>query len=343
MNKPKFDPNQTFEAVKPVFDPNAAYNAVEEVPKEEVGQLESMLRGASQGLTLGFGDEIVGGLESAFTDKSYTQARDESRLANEAARAANPATYLGSEVAGSIGASFVPGMGATTIPRLVAMGAVQGLGSSTADLTKGEVLGAAKDTALGAGIAGTIGTAAPYVGKAIKGLGKGLSNVAEGAGEILQNEGSKTLSKAMGIQRGVSNIRAGTDTLFKTPSKIFNTKFMSSVERKISEQTTPISKRTGDIIDYGILPSLAVTGNPGPAAALYVGKKIIQTPIAQKTIAVGLDKIGDILKKTPQFFGKFAPVLKAAELRGGLAITHFLLQQTNPEYQQLTLDKQEEE
>jgi len=76
MSKPKFNPNQPFEVLdKPKFDPTQAYNAIES-DQPEVSQLESGARGALQGATMGFGDEITGGLEALF-DKMSSKERKE--------------------------------------------------------------------------------------------------------------------------------------------------------------------------------------------------------------------------------------------------------------------------
>lgn len=58
--------------------------------------------------------------------------------------------------------------------------------------------------------------------------------------------------------------------------------------------------------------------------------------------AVALDKIGDLVQSSPEAFGKFASTLQEAAKRGNhaLAVTHFLLQQQDPEYrQQVGLDE----
>lgn len=78
----------------------------------EVSQLESGIRGFAQGATLDFSDEITGLAESIFTNKTYEQARDESRLKYKAAEEANPLTYNASEIAGGVATAFVPGLGA---------------------------------------------------------------------------------------------------------------------------------------------------------------------------------------------------------------------------------------
>lgn len=55
------------------------------------------------------------------------------------------------------------------------------------------------------------------------------------------------------------------------------------------------------------------------------------------------DKAADIAKNSPEKLGRFANVLKNSLERGGrsAAITHYLLQQQNPEYQQLMKDLEE--
>lgn len=132
------------------------------------GRLESFGRGVAQGLTLGFSDEIVGGVESLFTDKTYQRARDESRAANKTAEAAHGGYYLGGEItgglAGGVAAVATLPASAPTLGTAVAggagYGAVSGLGSSEADLTtlKGEnYLEAANDMAGGALVGGAAG------------------------------------------------------------------------------------------------------------------------------------------------------------------------------------------
>lgn len=85
----------------------------------QVSGLESGLRGAYQGLTMGHGDEIAGALQAPFRSEplaeAYAKARDEMRAGNKAAAAANPGLYHGAELAGGVGSFFVPGMGGAKI------------------------------------------------------------------------------------------------------------------------------------------------------------------------------------------------------------------------------------
>ena len=150
-------------------DKNAVDTTPKKADKQDISELESMIRGAAQGATLGFSDEIAGAGEAAGkvltgTDSikdlldNYAKYRNESRANNQAAEQANPISYKGGEVAGGIGSMFVPGLnvtkGATILSRMgtgAKIGALAGLGGSeatnlsntAADVAKGAMSGAA--------------------------------------------------------------------------------------------------------------------------------------------------------------------------------------------------------
>lgn len=99
-------------AAPAVFDADA-YLAAKNAKKP--GKLESFLRGAKQGASLNFGDEITAGVESLFTEKTYDQAVAEARANDSAAEQENPLTYGGGGLAGGLATAFVPGLGAGKI------------------------------------------------------------------------------------------------------------------------------------------------------------------------------------------------------------------------------------
>jgi hypothetical protein len=165
----------------------------EEVEKPSL--IESLLRGAASGGTLGFSDEITGAAESLFTDKPYEQARDESRAAYEAAEEANPIAYNVGDVGAGIGTGLLTGgagivgrigttglkQGAKELAKLGAKeGAAYGLGQSEADLTEGDVSGAARDVAIGAGAGATLGAGLPMVAKGAGKVGGELLDLVKG-------------------------------------------------------------------------------------------------------------------------------------------------------------------
>lgn len=175
------------------------------------GLTESALRGASQGVTLNYGDELVGagkalfeGIKGTLTGKDtrgtlgqvYRDERDKERTANKAASDANPWAYGLGELGGSVATSFVPGLGiakgasmAKTALQSAKLGAVSGLGASEAE----DLTGAAADTAMGGLVAG--GTSA-IMGKILKGAPKRA--VERRVGDIVDGATAKQRDKVVG-------------------------------------------------------------------------------------------------------------------------------------------------
>lgn len=120
-------------------------------------------RAAIQGLTMGWGDEGEAALRSMFGDSSYDENLAAIQQSKKQFEQKYPNLAMGAEIAGSIPTFFVPGMNATSIPRMAAMGAVYGMGSAD----PGERLeGAGYGAAAGAGL-----------GKATQLAGKGVGKV----------------------------------------------------------------------------------------------------------------------------------------------------------------------
>jgi hypothetical protein len=165
--------------------------------------LDAFGRGAGQGASLGFGDEMAGfgawlagggkdeipraagrGVDAPASDvTSYEAARDAERQANALARKEHGGAYLAGELVGGTAPAVALGAGASkfipAITRLApaaragiegaALGGVTGAGTSEAD----DAAGVTRDALHGAEVGGLAGAglsmAAPYVGKAVKG------------------------------------------------------------------------------------------------------------------------------------------------------------------------------
>ena len=174
----------------------------------EVGGLEAVGRGALQGATLGLSDEITGALESLFSKtKTYSQARDESRANNAAAQDQHSLLYGGGELAGGILPGLIPGAGvakgasiAEAAGKAALQGGIAGLGSSEADLTKGDIGGAALDTGIGAVTGGVVGGALHGIGQKI--AGKAPESFMNDANEdLLGKARPKDRKVAFGVQQ----------------------------------------------------------------------------------------------------------------------------------------------
>jgi hypothetical protein len=180
------------------------------VLKEDVPLVKSALGGLSQGLTMGFGDEILGAVEGGGNylldraahavegvpyegdslKESYQKARDERRLAYGESARQNPKTEMVGQVVGGITSSVAAPV-STSIKGVAGISAVNALGSSDADLTEGDLLGVAKDTAIGTGAGLAIYGAGNLVGKGVKagknwlGSGEAVKNAAAGTADFL--------------------------------------------------------------------------------------------------------------------------------------------------------------
>ena len=143
-------------------------------PKETTG-IDDVLRfGLGQGLALGFGDEIEAGARSLFSDRSYSDIRDDIRKQLDDYREDNPGKALAMELGGGLltgGAGLARagvGAGARGAIKQAAKvgtgtGAVAGLGTG-----RGSLEDQLTSTAIGAGAGGVLGAALPAAGTAIK-------------------------------------------------------------------------------------------------------------------------------------------------------------------------------
>ncbi len=146
------------------------------------GYGESALRGAIQGATLGFGDEIGGGLKGLYDtatkggdlSENYTKARDAIRGQDEIASEANPKTFIAGQVGGGLASTLATGGTSSELGlagRLglgAAEGAVNGLGASNSNTLEGNLQDAATGGALGLAGSG-LGEAAGAIGSKLLG------------------------------------------------------------------------------------------------------------------------------------------------------------------------------
>lgn len=220
---------------------------------EDPGYLMSGLRGAAQGATFGFEDELAGGLSGAlaapgalfggkFDDiiNAYRQTRDSERAANKSAEEANPKTFLASNIGGSLIPALLTGgasEGATAaslgsdaasaakagglLSRLggavktgAAAGAAAGLGNSDADLTQGDIGGAIGDTVSGGVNGAALGGLLQGGLEGAKVVGAGLKGAAQSIGKT---KTARQIGEAFGY--GKEGIDLVTEEGLQTASK----------------------------------------------------------------------------------------------------------------------------
>ncbi len=195
---------------------------------------ESTLRGAEQGATLGYSDEIAGGVQSLLdffggnvtdvgkqlkeqgfkgdigaTSKKelYEESRDAERALNKKAQADNPGFYTGGNIAGGVLSSLVPGASLAKGSSLTkagiqgaGIGAAAGLGASDEELASKEAL---KDLAMGGATGGAFGVAGQKLSNMI-----GKVDASKVPGELsdeLKRVAEIQSAKAQGLERGTRN------------------------------------------------------------------------------------------------------------------------------------------
>lgn len=119
-----FDPNKEFEIVeqtkpeKKDFNPNEDFEVINETKEpgffEEGGQFEAGARAVAQGMTLGFSDEIIAGMRSAFGDRTFEEElKSEQKKLNKSEEAYPITTIVGELAGGAItGGALLKGIGA---------------------------------------------------------------------------------------------------------------------------------------------------------------------------------------------------------------------------------------
>lgn len=148
---------------------------LEKIAKGPISKAESAMRGAAQGASFGFADELTalvgGAIDSMTSPVDFSTAREgwtsAIRRRDAEAQEENPMSFGGGVVGGSVLASLVPGgrvldasRKATTAGRLgtaAGEGAIAGAGFSDADVLSGEFVGdVAKGAALGTAAQGSL-------------------------------------------------------------------------------------------------------------------------------------------------------------------------------------------
>lgn len=98
---------------------------------------------------------------------------------------------------------------------------------------------------------------------------------------------------------------------------------------------TTAQSPVGGLLDVASIAGGMATGHPLLAAAAPIARKFAAPRIAS-TVAVGMDKLADIVQSAPHLLGPWAQQLSAAASRSSIALsaTNSILQQTSPEYRE---------
>lgn len=229
----------------------------EKEPESNITKTSSALRGAAQGATLGFADEMAGGAEALWEKAKgdprafgelYKQYRDESRKNFEAARAANPASYATGEIGAAIGTAFIPGMAvargakaAQVAAQAAALGGLGGIGYSNEE----SLGGMAKDGLSGAAVGGALGYAGAKVGQALSRAATPTQAAGSGAGPKLPGLVAK---------RNADEIRAAAKELGVelTDTQILDNAFMQKMDSLLQQSPTLVGQGRAAVVKKGV-------------------------------------------------------------------------------------------
>lgn len=256
--------------------------------RDKFTPVESGLVGVGQGVSMGFGDELVGGLgalrakmygsQDPYADL-YKKLRDKARAQVTLAKADNPKSYMAGNIGGSAATSLIPGLGiakgatlAGAAGKAALAGGLVGAGESEADLTDPLRNGGkfAGDVALGAG---TGFATQGVLGAAGKGLSKvtpsALRDIAEtrAAKAVLGNNqksfteaaarpgGVRALGRSM-LDEGIVSPLASTETMLTRATgktKEYGSQIgdlLENIDEKLGKHTLKGTDIADEIIAY---------------------------------------------------------------------------------------------
>lgn len=210
-------------------------------PRESYSKAESLGMSALKAASHDNADEIggaalgiYGALKGKGLKKSYQEGRGKIREEMGHAYEDNPDTFTGGEIGTSILTVFIPGMGwmnaakgakfLNAVGKGALTGGLIGAGSSTADLTEGEVEDFAGDVGFGTMAGSAVGGATNQVGKALSSL------TPSGAGKKLANIFMNTPEEI-------------TETYIKNPKGVLNAPLRHTLAREIEDQGIDPLKR----------------------------------------------------------------------------------------------------
>ncbi len=306
--------------------------------EEPMSQTEAAIRGAAQGLTFGFADELAANLTAA--GKSFISGKDFKPLLEEAITAQRardrlaesefPKTFVGSEVGGAVATTLVPFGAGLTIARVgklaqagkaVKLGKLQetiALGKKFSVKTPEAIAEAAKiaketPSVLSKIVGKTFGITKEQIGKGtVRGLLGITKGAAGGAAITLGKAEEKTLEKALEGATIGGAVSTAANIVFPLARKAIT--FVGEKPGQVVRAVTPFS----------VNAELAATGvQKARDAIVDSGAKITQ--------GMRLEKIAGALKAGGTIFGNVLVESFAKQGGAGLAAAHLMLLQ-NPAY-----------
>lgn len=323
----------------------------EPIPKEEgwepipqVSKLESFIRGAGQGLTLGYEDEARAAILSKMSGRSYEEERDEIREKNRLAQEQNPWSYGGGSLVGAAGTMAVPGLniakGAGVIggaAKAAALGGAAGYGASEEKTLEGQL----KDVSTGALLSGGIQGVSSLIGKAAPAVGKKSLNVLTGVPEevserYLANPQAINAAKSLPeiaetIPQHLAKVREEIPELSQSAGKLLSS--ARSVDKGVSVGTVineldSILKSSSDPDKLGIIKNqIDDLMQKSSQRAGSISENALADRITEQELKSIIKKLADQAD-----FKNPIPSSDVAAINSASGKLNEILKKTNPEY-----------
>lgn len=249
----------------------------EDAPVPEMSQLEAGIQGGAQGATLGFADELAGGIATAGAmatgqspDGKYEQYRDLIRRQYAQAEKEHPKTTMGAEMVGGLAG---PGLEVALAEKLGMAGAKAVMKKLLSDPTKyGAIYGAGKsesedvtgvtlDAAKGAITAKAASLVGPKMGAVIGGgMGYAASKDNEdmaykipagvllgaGIGHANKASGTDLGSKIKGLGKDVKSVKKLTDLAEDTRNLGSDASLAKATNEDVTEAALDVARQLAD-------------------------------------------------------------------------------------------------
>jgi hypothetical protein len=287
------------------------YRPVFRFEEPEISQTESALRGAAQGASFGFADEIEARLKSLLGDKTYEEIIPEIRQRYDKAAEQNPYSYYGAEIAGGL-AVPVPGTTLLTAPlkaKKIA-GAAKSASLSNAALegaVGGALYGAGSSTGADAAeVAKDVATGAVVGGVAAPVITKGLEAAKQGASKIFDMSiFGRTLKDSFNLAKDTT--KKYLDEVENVVSKLkAEGKSPEEIQKEIDKIPDPFGSVKSYVKDQDLLKNKArdiveeLTSPEGAGPLGMVNRKYKQAEalMAADKIGLELNEITSLLDQT---------------------------------------------
>lgn len=204
---------------------------------EEDDTSKAFKRGAVQGATFNFGDEIEGSAKQLIDGEQYEKARDVARAEDNRLKEVSPNAYMTGEIAGAI-AVPVPGMSSAKLGTKVLSGMAQGgLDAYGRNENPDDLI---RDVGTGLAIGGAVPTVLTGAGAGVKRLKELMPRA-----EQIRDAGNTAKNRAISLMFDIPE--KDVDDILRNPEKVRNALTLPEIAERIPESMSILNKTRSEL------------------------------------------------------------------------------------------------